>query len=116
MNSVARRAWTVAESNYLQAHYRTGQGISASFGDLTGIFCKARIPLREVLHEGNGPEWLAATTRPDLLHREKWVIAQENNNFLIKPLPGGRQAPYKLIHEIQVKDAPVLKTYGLPSP
>jgi hypothetical protein len=65
-----------------------------------------------VLHEGNGPEWFAVTTRPDLLHRERWVVAQENNDFLAKALPGGRQAPYGLAHEIQVKDAPVLRTYG----
>ena len=111
VNSVARRAWTAAAANYLEAHYRAGQGIIAPFSDLTGIFCKARIPLREVLHEGNSPEWLATTTRPDLLHREEWVIVQENNNFLAKPLPGGRQAPYTLVHEIQVKDAPVVKIY-----
>jgi len=111
VNSISRRAWISAERDYLQAHYRTGQGIVASFGDLTGIFCKIRIPLREVLHEGNGPEWFAAMTRPDLLHRERWVVAQENNDFLAKPLPGGRQAPYGLAHEVQVKGAPVLKTY-----
>ena len=112
VNSVSRRAWMSAEGDYLGAHYRRGQGIVAPFGDLTGIFCKMRIPLREVLHEGNGPEWLAVTTRPDLLGREKWVVVQENNSFLAKPLPDGRQAPYRLMHEIQVKDAPVLKTYG----
>ena len=112
VNSVSRRAWTAAEAGYLRAYYRSGQGIIAPFGDLTGIFCKARIPLREVLHEGNGPEWFAATTRPNLLHSEKWVIVQENNNFLAKPLPGGRQAPYDLVYEVQIKDAPVLKTYG----
>ncbi|MBV9223979.1 MAG: hypothetical protein JOY85_08120 [Acidobacteriaceae bacterium] len=111
VNSVARRAWTAVAADDLQAHYRRGQGIIAPFSDLTGIFCKARIPLREVLHEGNGPEWLATTTRPDLLHREMWVIVQENNNFLEKPLPGERQAPYGLVHEIQVKDAPVVEIY-----
>ncbi len=111
VNSVSRRAWTSAEADYLQAHYETGQGIVASFGDLTGIFCKVRIPLREVLHEGNGPEWFAATTRPDLFHREWWAVAQDTNDFLTKPLPGGRQASYGLAHQIQAKDAPVLKTY-----
>jgi hypothetical protein len=111
VNSISRRGWTEAESVYLRAYYKTGQGIIASFGDVTGIFCKASIPLREVLHEGNGPEWFAATTRPDLFHREKWVVAQENNDFLTKPLPGGRQAPYGLMHEVRVKDAPLLKTY-----
>ncbi len=111
VNSVSRRAWTSAEAEYLRAHYQTGQGIVASFGDLTGIFCRARIPLREILHEGNGPEWFAATTRPDLLHRERWAIAQDNKDFLTKPLPGAKEAPYRVVGEVQVKGAPKLKTY-----
>ena len=55
---------------YLDDHYQRGQGIRAGFGDLTGIFCHARIPIRETLHEGNGPIWLAEKARPDLLHTE----------------------------------------------
>lgn len=75
VNSRDRRAWTAPAAEYLKTRYQAGQGITAAFGDLTGIFCRARIPLKEVLHEGNGPEWLAAKARPDLLHRNLWLIS-----------------------------------------
>ncbi len=65
----------VPAAEYLKSNYHRGQGITARFGDLTGIFCRARIPLREVLHEGNGPEWVATKTRPDLLHQNFWLIS-----------------------------------------
>jgi hypothetical protein len=75
VNSRARRAWTADAAIYLETNYRTGQGITAAFGDLTSIFCRAHIPLREVLHEGNGPEWFATKKRPDLLHSNLWLIS-----------------------------------------
>lgn len=75
VNSRERRSWTDPAAEYLKARYHTGQGITASFSDLTGIFCRARIPLKQVLHEGNGPEWFAAKARPDLLHRNFWLIS-----------------------------------------
>lgn len=75
VNSRARRVWTGGAAEYVRAHYQTGQGITASFGDLTGIFCRARIPLREVLHEGNGPAWFAASRRPDLFHPSLWWVS-----------------------------------------
>ena len=82
VNSRVRRWWTEAAAEYLKARYQTGQGIKASFSDLTGIFCRARIPLREVLHEGNGPEWFAASARPDLVHRNLWLISMTDKDKL----------------------------------
>jgi hypothetical protein len=82
VNSRTRRAWTVPAAEYLKANYQAGQGITARFGDLAGIFCRARIPLREVLHEGNGPEWIATNTRPDLLHRNFWLISTSDGDKL----------------------------------
>ena len=79
MNSVARRAWTAATADFLRANYHAGDGMLARFSDLTGIFCRARIPLAETLHEGNGPAWFAATSRPDLFHPELWAIAQQGD-------------------------------------
>jgi hypothetical protein len=106
VNSVSRRAWTQAATDYFNANYQLGQGIIAPFGDLTGIFCRARIPLAEVLHEGNGPPWLATITRPDLIHREMWAVTQANqfeSQFLSR-----KGSPYYLIKEIRVEGAPPL--------
>jgi hypothetical protein len=82
VNSRTRRAWTAPGAEYLTSEYRAGQGITARFGDLTGIFCRARIPLKEVLHEGNGPEWFATKARPDLLHRNFWLISLDSGDRL----------------------------------
>src|SRR5260370_40376490 len=57
VNSLARRSWTRQAAAYLTAHYRAGDGIIYSFGDLTGVFREANIPLRERLHQGNRAEW-----------------------------------------------------------
>lgn len=101
VNSRSRLAWTRQAASFLNSHYATGQGIMAGFGDLTGIFCQAQIPIKEVLHEGNGPLWLAAKTRPDLIHTETWAIGQ-NKSF------GPR---YRLIKTIIVPGAPPLLIY-----
>ncbi|MBV9679063.1 MAG: hypothetical protein JO185_22190, partial [Acidobacteriaceae bacterium] len=37
VNSVARRVWTATATDYLEAHYRAGQGIIAPFSDVTGV-------------------------------------------------------------------------------
>ena len=46
VNSEARRAWSEQAASFLQRNYKGG-GIAASFGDLTGVFRRAGIPLRE---------------------------------------------------------------------
>jgi hypothetical protein len=110
VNSVARRAWTAASADFLRANYHGQQGILAPFGDLTGIFCRARIPLIETLHEGNGPAWFAATSRPDLFHPELWVIAQRGD-FASAAMNHATDAPYQAIHKIQVPGAPTIEIY-----
>src|SRR5260370_15612336 len=75
LNSDARRAWTAEAAHVLADRYVHGAGIFTSFGDLTGIFRQAGIPLREMLHDGNEPAWMAATTRPDLFLHEEWAVA-----------------------------------------
>ena len=79
VNSAERRAWTRETADYLRSHYRPGAGILTSFGDLAGIFPLAGIPFRETLHEGNGPAWLAAVTRPDAFLTEEWVVCLEGD-------------------------------------
>ncbi|MGD0578726.1 MAG: glycosyltransferase family 39 protein [Bryobacteraceae bacterium] len=75
VNSRDRRAWTRSAAGYLAPRYHSGDGILISFGDLTGIVRAAGIPLRETLHEGNGPAWLAAVLRPDIALHEEWALA-----------------------------------------
>jgi hypothetical protein len=79
VNSASRRAWTAQAAEFLRGHYRRGDGIFFSFGDLTGAFRTARIPLRESLHEGNELEWLATRGRPELFLRERWVLCREGD-------------------------------------
>jgi len=42
---VARRAWTREAADYLREHIRPGDTVFASFGDQTGIFREAGIPV-----------------------------------------------------------------------
>jgi hypothetical protein len=76
VNSEARRAWTSAAARYLQQHYVRGDGIFTSYSDVMGIYRLAGLPLRETLHEGNGPAWLGAKMRPDLMLFEHWAVCQ----------------------------------------
>ncbi len=112
VNSVSRRAWTEAGAKLLRASYHSGEGILtfSGSGDVAGIFAQARIPLSETLHIGNGPAWLAATSRPDLVHREAWAIAQAGDP-VSDAIQQSRAAPYRVSDEIQVKDAPTLQIY-----
>jgi len=109
VNSVSRRAWTAAAAGFLQRNYRAGEGILTGTGDLPGIFCKARVPFRESLNIGNGPDWLAATSRPDLVHRERWALVQAND-FVWRALQGSG-SPYRLVWTAEVKGAPLLEIY-----
>jgi len=99
VNSLSRRIWTESAAGFFRAHYGEGQGVIAPFGDLTGIFCRAGIHIREVLHEGNGPLWFATTTRPDLIHNQAWAVSQ-----------GRDYGPeYRTVQEIEVKAEPALR-------
>lgn len=114
-NSVARRIWTEQAANYFAVHYQRGSGILAPFGDITGIFCRARIPLSEMLHEGNGPAWTLATSRPDLYHPAAWAVAQQND-FLSRTLSNNFAPAYAPVQEIHANEAPVLKIYDRKHP
>jgi hypothetical protein len=79
VNSEARRAWTAEAARYLATNYERGTGVVASFGDLTGIFRDAGIPLRETVHEGNGLYFQAVLQRPDLFLWQEWAVAREGD-------------------------------------
>jgi hypothetical protein len=108
VNSEARRAWTNRAASLLRARYQRDTGVLASFGDLTGIFCRAGIPLRQVIHEGSGPIWDAMIKRPDLLHIPEWAIAQRGT-LSDKALASA--GSYRVQRVVAVRDAPPLDIY-----
>jgi hypothetical protein len=112
VNSVTRRAWTREAAAFLQANYRRGDGIVSGFGDLTGIVRTAGIPLREVLHDGNNPEFDAVIARPDLFLREEWALtisADRVATALLKLTRNGTH--YQLVKSIDVKGDPPIEIY-----
>jgi hypothetical protein len=110
VNSISRRAWTQGVASFLAQRWKLGEGILSSVGDITGIYCRAEIPLRETLNVGNGPAWFATTSRPDLVHQELWAVAQDGD-FLSRALRRQRRNVYQLVAEIKVKDAPKVEIY-----
>ncbi|MGC8791954.1 MAG: hypothetical protein ACP5U2_01015 [Bryobacteraceae bacterium] len=112
VNSEARRAWTQKAAEALARWRRPGDGVAACFGDLAGVFRTAGIPLRYMLHEGNGPAWLGAMARPELMLAEPWalVITGDALSGALAKLP--RQGPrYHLWETIVVKGGPVVQLY-----
>lgn len=112
VNSVARRAWTNQAAEFLRSNYRAGSGVFTTFGDVTGVFQFAGIPLRDTLTWDNWPYWPAAVARPDLFLREEWAVvfggdpvqSAINRAFLRGPR-------YTLQKTVVVKGAPVLEIY-----
>jgi hypothetical protein len=111
-NSEARRAWTRQAADFLAANRAPGEGVFASFGDLTGIFRLAGIPLRETLHDGNNPQWLAAAARPDLFLREPWAVAISGDAVASTIQRAGLTGPhYRRVATITVKGASPIEIY-----
>jgi hypothetical protein len=112
VNSVARREWTRQAAEYLGPRYVRGSGIITSFGDLSGIFRAAGIPLRETFTEVNGLSWLATVRRPELFLRQEWAVVEGGDPvqgaIIRAELHGIR---YKLEKTIMVKGAPVIEIY-----
>jgi hypothetical protein len=117
VNSQVRRAWTRQAAEFLAGARRPGEGVAAAFGDLTGIFRAAGIPLSRTLHEGNGPHWLAAMARPDLFLWEPWAVTISSDALaaaLVRLGPGGPR--YDLVKTIAVKGGPVVQIYRRAAP
>lgn len=113
VNSETRRAWTKEAAQLLTEQYHSGAGIFTSFGDLTGILREAGIPLREALHDGNEPAWMAATTRPDLFLHEEWAVAFSGDPVAtaVERATFKNGPHYYLVKCIMLKDSPVVKIY-----
>jgi len=112
VNSAARRAWTREAAEYLAPRYRRGAGIITTFGDITGIFRAAGIPLRETLTWDNWPHWPAAVTRPDLFLWEEWAVAMGGDPVQTAVLRAGVNGPrYELVKIVMTPHAPVVEIY-----
>ena len=112
MNSTARRAWTHEAAEFLRANYRPGTGIFTTFGDVTGVFREAGIPLRDTHTWDITPDWQAAVSRPDLFLREEWAVAFAGNPVQSAILHAYRRGPrYTLQKVIAVRGADVVEIY-----
>ncbi len=113
VNSITRRAWTQAAASSLAGSYHSGQGVITSFSDLAGILRAAGIPLREALYDGDEPQWMAATTRPDLFLHEEWALAIAGDPVATAIQKASlRTGPhYHLVQTVKVKGAAVIEIY-----
>jgi 4-amino-4-deoxy-L-arabinose transferase-like glycosyltransferase len=112
INSHARRQWTSEAAEFLRSNYRPRSGIFTSFGDVTGIFQRAGIPLRDTLTWDNWPVWPAVVARPDLFLREEWAVAFGGDPVQSAINRAYLRGPrYTLQKTIKVKGAPVLEIY-----
>lgn len=112
VNSKARREWTARVAAILKESYRHGAGVLFSWGDLTGAFREAGIPLRETLHIGNGPEFEGAIARPDLMLLEEWVIAISADPVASAMPKTWRSGPhYEQMGTVFVQGGPVIEIH-----
>lgn len=74
VNSHHRRIWTAEAVEYLRANYKPGDKILMPLSDLVSIPRELGIPLRDIVHEGNGLALDASLARPDLFPFERWAI------------------------------------------
>jgi len=112
VNSDARRAWTHEAAAYLAPRYHHGTGIITTFGDITGIFRAAGIPLRDTLTWDNWPEWPAAVTRPDLFLHAEWAVVMGGDPVQTAIVRVGARGPrYELMKIVMVPRAPVVEIY-----
>jgi hypothetical protein len=108
VNSTARRAWTDQGAAYLREHFHRGDRILIEFGDVIATLGRASIPLKEAVHEGNGPAWFANTMPSGLVRQARWAVAQQGD------LLSGRIAQarsYSIVRTFSVKGAPPLLIY-----
>ena len=113
VNSEGRRAWTREAAQALASEYKRGAGIFTTFGDLTGILRESGIPLRDALHDGNEPAWMAAIARPNLFLHEEWAIAVAGDAVAttVQRTTFKTGPRYHLKRTIIIKGAPVIEIY-----
>ena len=110
VNSETRRAWTGEAAAYLGPRYRVGAGILTSFGDVTAVYRRLGIPLRDTLTGDNRLLWRAAVQRPDMWLRQDWAVLQVGDPMWKAIQPMSRAGThYTLEKTILVKGAPAIQ-------
>jgi len=69
--------------------------------------------VRDALHDGNEPAWMAATTRPNLFLHEEWAIAISGDAVAtaVQRATFKTGPRYHLERTITIKGAPVIEIY-----
>lgn len=112
VNSETRLAWTAEAAAYLGPRYRPGSGILTSFGDLTGIYRRLGIPLRDTFTGDNGLLWVAATRRPELFLWQDWAVLRVGDPMWLAIQPSTHAGPhYTLEKTILVNGAPAIQIF-----
>lgn len=112
VNSAVRRQWTREAADYLRSNYRRGDGVFSTFGDVTGVFAAAGIPLAETLTWDIWWQWTIATRRPEIGLRERWAVAIAGDPVQQTVQRAWLRGPrYTLERRVVVKGAPVIEIY-----
>jgi hypothetical protein len=115
-NSQTRLEWTNQAAVFLEANYKPGETITTSFGDMTGIYRRAGIPLRRTVTGDNGAQYLATLARPDLFLWSTWIVAFSGDPEQTAVDKARLRGPkYDLVKEIMVKGGPVVQIYRRPT-
>ena len=111
-NSYARRQWTNAAADFLKANARPTDTFLTSFGDMTGIFRAAGIPLKRAITSENVIDWAEVTTHPEMFLFEDWAVVSSGEEMQTKIDRLRMRSPrYELEDRIMVKGQPVIEIY-----
>ncbi|MEO8131860.1 MAG: hypothetical protein ABI822_32500, partial [Bryobacteraceae bacterium] len=84
----------------------------ASFGDQTGIFREAGIPMHQTIHDGDNPQWMASMARPDLFLKAEWAVTRGADLLATTIDRAAKNGPqYRCVKIVSVKDAPVIQIF-----
>jgi hypothetical protein len=112
VNSETRLDWTGETAAYLGPRYRPGAGIVTSFGDMTGVYRRLGIPLRDTLTGDNGLFWLAASRRPELFLWQDWAVLRVDDPMWQAIQPSNRaRTSYTLEKTILTKGASAIQIF-----
>ncbi len=112
VNSRGRRDWTAQASSFCKTAVGPHETFFTSFGDITAIYRTAGIPLRDTLTGDINPQYLMASSRPDLLLWEDWAIVMGGDDVQTVIDKARLRGPrFELSRRIIVKGQPVIEIY-----